>query len=320
MISMQKFQNILVGVDLSSGDRFAADELNPSTLEAIEQSLTLGESLGAKLTFFAGVDISAQTEELLAADSAHLRDNVDDEALKVLEHIKQRADARGISSECQFSHGHGWEQIIRKVVRDGHDLVIIGTKEHTAIGRTLFGTTGTKLLRYCPCPVWVTKPGLSKLEDFDILVADDLGDVGFRCLQIAIGGGQYFSTRTHVLHVVEEEKTGLFRSRVSEEQLQAFREKKQTEAQQQLEQRLTDLDYRTLELGVKTYVEFGSPDEHILKIIEEHNIDVLIMGTKARTGIGGMLIGNTAERLLTEIPCSLLAVKPKDFVCQIKPQ
>jgi len=316
---MQQFQNILVGVDLSSGDRFAADELSASTQEAIKQALILGEALGAKLTFFAGLDISPQTEELLASEADHFRDNVDDEALKVLEHIKQRADQKGIHAECQFAHGHGWEQIIRKVVRDGHDLVIIGTKKHTAIGRTLFGTTGTKLLRYAPCPVWVTKPGLSAMDEFDILVADDLGEVGLRCLQIAIGGGQFFSTRTHVLHVVEEEKGGWFRSKVSEEQLAEYREKKKAEAEQKLEKRLSDLDYRTLDLGVKTYVEFGAPDEHILKMIEAHHIDVVIMGTKARTGIGGMLIGNTAERLLTQIPCSLMAVKPEDFVCQVKP-
>jgi len=315
---MQKFQNILVGVDLSSGDRFAADELNTSTQEAIEQALILGKSLGAKLTFFAGIAICAQTEELLEADAEHLQDTVDDEVMKVLEHIKQRADAKGIEAECKFSHGHGWEQMIRKVLRDNHDLIIIGTKEHTALGRTLFGTTGTKLLRYAPCPVWVTKPGLSDLEEFDILVADDLGDVGLNCLRMAIGGGQYFSTRTHVLHVIEEESGGMFRSRISDEKIASFREEKKREVEQQLEQRLTDLDYRTLELGVKTYVEFGSPDEHILRIIEEENIDVLVMGTKARTGISGMLIGNTAERLLTQISCSLLAVKPADFVCPVK--
>ncbi len=318
-LSMQQFQNILVGVDLSSGDRIAADELSAATQEAIDQALVLGKSLGAKLTFFAGIDICAQTEELLDADAESVRATVDNEALKVLEHIKQRADAQGIQAECKFSHGHGWEQMIRKVMRDDHDLVIIGTKQHTALGRTLFGTTGTKLLRYAPCPVWVTKPGLSDLSELDILVADDLGDVGLQCLRMAINGGQYFSTRTHVLNVIEQDQGSFFRSQISDEKLASFREAKKKEVEQQLEQRLSDLDYRTLELGVKTYVEFGSPDEHILKIIEEEHIDVLVMGTRARTGISGMLIGNTAERLLTQIPCSLLAVKPEGFVCPIKP-
>jgi len=315
---MQRFQNILVGVDLSSGDRFATDELSESTQEAIHQALVLGAALQAKLTFFAAVDICQQTEELLEADASHIWRNVDDDVSTVLEHIKRRADERGIESEIRFAHGSGWEQIIRKVIHDNHDLVIIGTRAHTAIGRTLFGTTATKLLRYAPCPVWVTKPGLKEEESLDVLVADDLGDVGLRCLQLAVSGGQYFPTRTYVLHVIEEQSGGWFHLHVDQDKLSEYREKKRAEAEQQLEERLSSLDYRTLSLGVKTFVEFGAPDQHILKMIEEHGIDVVIMGTKARTGIGGMFVGNTAERLLPHLPCSLLAVKPADFECQIK--
>ncbi len=315
---MQKFENILVGVDLSSGDRFAASELSESTKEAIHQALHLGAALGAKLTFIAAVDLCQQTEELLAADSSHLWGNVDDDVRGVLEKIKARADERGIESEIYFAHGSGWEQITRKVIRDHHDLVIIGTRAHTAIGRTLFGTTATKLLRYCPCPVWVTKPGLREEKELDILVADDLGDVGFRCLALAIKGGQYFPTRTHVLHVIEGESSGWFQSKIDPEKLAAYQQQKKAEVEQKIEERLSQLDYRTLQLGVQVYIAFGAPDQQILNVIKEHDIDVLIMGTKVRTGLGGMFIGNTAERLLPQIPCSLLAVKPPGFVCEIK--
>ena len=39
-------------------------------------------------------------------------------------------------------------------------------------------------------------------------------------------------------------------------------------------------------------------------------IDLVVMGSVARAGIAGMLIGNTAERLLRKLPCSVLVVKP----------
>jgi len=41
------------------------------------------------------------------------------------------------------------------------------------------------------------------------------------------------------------------------------------------------------------------------------------MGTVARTGIPGLIIGNTAESILSDIDCSLLAVKPEGFVTPI---
>jgi nucleotide-binding universal stress UspA family protein len=37
------------------------------------------------------------------------------------------------------------------------------------------------------------------------------------------------------------------------------------------------------------------------------------MGTVSRTGVAGLLIGNTAEKLLQKVNCSVLAVKPDDF-------
>ena len=55
------------------------------------------------------------------------------------------------------------------------------------------------------------------------------------------------------------------------------------------------------------------PDFAILECVEDHNIDLVVMGTIGRAGIAGFLTGNTAERLLPQITCSLLAVKPADF-------
>jgi hypothetical protein len=37
------------------------------------------------------------------------------------------------------------------------------------------------------------------------------------------------------------------------------------------------------------------------------------MGTIARTGIPGVFVGNTAEKLLPHLPCSVLAIKPASF-------
>jgi universal stress protein E len=45
--------------------------------------------------------------------------------------------------------------------------------------------------------------------------------------------------------------------------------------------------------------------------------DVVVMGTISRGGIPGLLVGNTAERLLGILDCSLVIVKPHDFVCPV---
>ena len=47
-------------------------------------------------------------------------------------------------------------------------------------------------------------------------------------------------------------------------------------------------------------------------------VDLVVMGTVGRSGAAGMLIGNTAERILGSIECSVIAVKPNRFVSPIK--
>ena len=48
-----------------------------------------------------------------------------------------------------------------------------------------------------------------------------------------------------------------------------------------------------------------------------HDIDLIVMGTIARTGIPGLFIGNTAESILQRVDCSVLAVKPDGFVSPV---
>jgi len=42
------------------------------------------------------------------------------------------------------------------------------------------------------------------------------------------------------------------------------------------------------------------------------------MGTLSRTGISGLLIGNTAEKVLRQVDCSVLIVKPDGFITPVK--
>ena len=42
----------------------------------------------------------------------------------------------------------------------------------------------------------------------------------------------------------------------------------------------------------------------------DHNTDLLVVGTVARSGVAGRIIGNTAEAVLNQLPCSMLVVKP----------
>jgi len=47
--------------------------------------------------------------------------------------------------------------------------------------------------------------------------------------------------------------------------------------------------------------------------------DLVVMGTVGRSGIAGLFIGNTAEMVLEQVQCSVLAIKPPGFVSPVEP-
>jgi nucleotide-binding universal stress UspA family protein len=58
----------------------------------------------------------------------------------------------------------------------------------------------------------------------------------------------------------------------------------------------------------------GAPEDAIPEFIHAHGVDLLVMGTVARSGLDGYLIGNTADRILDQVDCAILALKPDAFV------
>lgn len=75
-------------------------------------------------------------------------------------------------------------------------------------------------------------------------------------------------------------------------------------------------DFKGIDL--KVHLEKGDAGRIIPTLVEKKQADSVVMGTVARTGIEGFFIGNTAERILRNVNCSVLTVKPEGFKAAIK--
>jgi nucleotide-binding universal stress UspA family protein len=69
--------------------------------------------------------------------------------------------------------------------------------------------------------------------------------------------------------------------------------------------------------GHRLHLVKGEPSDAIVYLVRKLRIDLLVMGTVCRTGIPGFIIGNTAERVLDTVDCSVLTVKPEGFVSPV---
>jgi len=56
----------------------------------------------------------------------------------------------------------------------------------------------------------------------------------------------------------------------------------------------------------------GDPADEIVSLAQESDVDLLVMGAVARSALGRLLIGNTAEKVLDAVDCDLLIIKPEE--------
>ena len=70
-------------------------------------------------------------------------------------------------------------------------------------------------------------------------------------------------------------------------------------------------------LEPQTHLIKATPRGEVPPLIAGIEVDPLIMGTVARTGVPGFTPGNTAETILNPVDCSVLAIKPPGSVTPV---
>ena len=312
------FKKILVGIDLTDQELLLEGTVPPSTQAAIDHAVSLASQTGGEITFFAAANFKSKASLTLDEEKAGTEGEfLQNLANGVLEKLVAVAGEKKVSASQKFVDGKGWLELIRETLRGNYDVLIVGTRNKGATQRLLFGSTGLKLVRKCPCPVWIIKPTQNS-ETNTFLVADDFTEVGEKAIDIGVTLARHFDARLAIVHAVQyPHLRQMQRGGLSDAEVEKFRQTKKEEAENTLNERVAQTDFRTVEQGVRRFVVPGVPESVVSEIVKAESIDLLIIGTIARGGIPGLLVGNTAERILTQVNCSLLALKPADFKCPI---
>jgi universal stress protein E len=320
---MSALNRILVGIDLLQSRR---GELSPPVAEAVKQALWLAAKVSGQVTFLTAVDVPEE-DELYTPLGEHARmvGQVEAAAQAALNKLVEEAAGRGVKAASKVVPGQGWIELAREAIDGKHDLVVVGTRNMGTIRRVLFGSTAIKLLHNCPGPVWVTKPQPQPTPR-NVLVASDFSQASDEALRLALTLGSSDGLKIHLIHVLERPYAQLWDAGLVEARgEELYRQQDRDAAGKRLRDQLARVSQVAgisppLDANVEVSVADGTPvaDDAILRYIEAHQIDLLVMGTSARHGMAGVFVGNTAERLLTSVPCSLLAVKPADFVCPVR--
>lgn len=215
--------------------------------------------------------------------------------------------------------------IIKEALANNKDLII---KEAEPLGDRAMGfkAIDMMLLRKCPCPLWLHRP-LDKPRNkrrvavaIDPLAAsDEQHSLALRLLELSRSISDTCDSRLHVISCWEYYLENYLHDnawiQVDDSELNYEVDKAKANHKQALQQLLE-------ESGIAGEIVIhhlhGKPDEKIPDCVKSIDVDVLVMGTLARTGISGYVIGNTAENILQLINCSLVALKPDGFISPIQ--
>jgi len=141
----------------------------------------------------------------------------------------------------------------------------------------------------------------------NILVATDFSAVSEAALPYATAISRRYGSMVHLAHVVPISKFPVRPGAVDPTTIGSIYEETHTEAQEMM-QRLAG---RLRGFPHQTYVRHGKMCDVLSEIIREQEVDLLVVGTHGRTGVGKLVMGSVAEEILRQVSCPVLTVGPK---------
>ncbi len=143
------------------------------------------------------------------------------------------------------------------------------------------------------------------MADFKhILVAVDFGESSDEATNLAIELAAKFGARLTLVHTYEIPTYAYPNAAFLVVDLLTPIEEA---ARQQLERTLATVQARSP--GAKAVLRRGSPATEILALIDELHPDLVVAGTHGRRGIGRMVLGSVAERIVRLSPVPVLTVR-----------
>jgi nucleotide-binding universal stress UspA family protein len=323
---MRRFRKIL----------YVHEENSPIALETLQLALKIAGTNAGQVNLITVLEPPAVTfasNISLLLQSRWVKESEDQ--------LQQLAKTAG--PECGLNtkviEGRPHVQVVREVLRHDYDLVIKPVGASGFLDR-LFGRLDMRLLRNCPCPVWLSKgeaygafDSVLAAVDADVETSlDDYSDtppakdaLNRQILELAFSLCADNKARLHVGHAWYPPFLSPFsraRANVPQAEIDAYVTTVKRIHTSWLRRLMNAAASWVGEdiaesVNLKTHLPQGDPDVEIPKLISNVQADLVIMGTIARTGVSGLVMGNTAETILDQITCSVLAVKPADFVSSV---
>lgn len=204
-----------------------------------------------------------------------------------------------------IQEGGLWSTVLSVVEENKIDLIVLGTRGRSGVGKFFLGSAAEEIFRRAPCAVMTVGPRSAGESAWGrrisgIVYATNFSTESMAAAPYAISLAEEFQTHLTVLHVIaNEEPRDLVHSR---------------ELVKSAERRLRNLISSETELWCEPRfaVEQGSPAEKILEVANRSKADLIVLGVQRPSGFpeaATHLPIGTAHKVVSKAPCPVLTVR-----------
>lgn len=301
-------ERLLVPVDLSETSDLVLD-----------QAAALAGKAGASVDVLYGfevpdvVPIDLRTSETTSGLQS-LTALVEEEARRRLAHFVTRASERGVVIAHTFTEVGPPARTILETARKGrHDLIVMGTHGRTGLSHMVLGSVAEKVVRQAKCPVLTlrgTNPHVT--QPARILVPVDYSSSSAAALAYAVELAQLLQAQLDVVHVWDRpsfvsEETQVHGPGDTRRSLgELIREGAEREMREFLSAGAEARSGAGLDISPRLLS--GDPASALLTELALGHHDLVVTGTRGRTGLQHLLLGSVAEKLVRLSPVPVLTV------------
>lgn len=239
------------------------------------------------------------------------------------------------SHEVHLASGKIADEIIKAAVLHSVDCVM-KAEDVDAAGKAIgTGQVAKTLIRKCPVPVWITS-AKSKHPPRKICIAiDNVNNASNKseATLLTLGLVRHAVTLAQRLGIDEItlvhawSAAGLAfldrpRARVAPADIEKYMQDCEASASDAMTQiiDLAQAQFANQGISFVPKMVMGLPHVAIPQAVKDEDADILVIGSANRSGIMGLLIGNTAEAILNALECSVFVVKPEGLDALIASQ
>lgn len=299
---------------LNSKPILVAMDFSPYSAAALKQAIWLARRTGAPIVLTHSIPDFSKSVYWGPYEREVNQRELHDRSETAMRRVVVDLNAMDLDVTFLTLVGEPFVEITRAVQAEGYGMVLAGTRGAGKLEQFFVGSTAKRLIRKCPASVWIVKAE-HLVPPRVVLAATDFSEVSFKAVKEGLKIAQQADAEFHLLHIIDSKDVPEdLISRVPEGS--TLRQEINDEATKRLDAFVSSLDVDGTQ--IQSHLSWGTPWQEIRRIAKHQAAELIVIGTVGRSGIQGLLLGNTAERVLDTCDCSILTIKPDDFVSPIE--